>query len=123
MSWSAGYFKVSSNQLHFSSFPKVCFSSDGHTEIYGIKGHSIRLDIPAQRNDSELVWKLQDGTIIVKDKTVAPRYQQKVFFDKDFSIQLTNLSENDNGIYIAINLEGKWKETTLVSYELVLMGK
>ncbi|XP_020359730.1 SLAM family member 8 isoform X3 [Oncorhynchus kisutch] len=88
-------------------------------DLYGLRGGSVCLAVaePPQELGRQS-WKV-NSTIIVSDRKVSPKYQEKVEYNPlNHSLCIKNLSEKDRGTYIA-TYEKNWEELT-TTYRLTV---
>ncbi|XP_035609209.1 SLAM family member 8-like isoform X1 [Oncorhynchus keta] len=88
-------------------------------DLYGLRGGSVYLAVaePPQELRRQS-WKV-NSTIIVSDRKVSPKYQEKVEYNPlNHSLCIKNLSEKDRGTYIA-TYEKNWEELT-TTYRLTI---
>uniref|UniRef100_A0A4W5JDE0 Ig-like domain-containing protein n=1 Tax=Hucho hucho TaxID=62062 RepID=A0A4W5JDE0_9TELE len=86
---------------------------------YGLKGGSVCLAVADTPQElAKQSWKV-NSTIIVSDKKVSPKYQEKVEYNSvNHTLCIKNLSEKDRGTYIA-TYEKNWEEST-TTYRLTV---
>ncbi|XP_021470625.2 signaling lymphocytic activation molecule isoform X1 [Oncorhynchus mykiss] len=88
-------------------------------DLYGLRGGLVCLAVsePPQEPGRQS-WKV-NSTIIVSDRKVSPKYQEKVEYNPlNYSLCIKNLSEKDRGTYIA-TYEKNWEELT-TTYRLTV---
>ncbi|XP_038831541.1 SLAM family member 8-like [Salvelinus namaycush] len=88
-------------------------------DLYGLRGGSVCLAVAEPPQEfGRHSWKV-NSTIIVADKKVSPKYQEKVEYNLlNHSLCIKNLSEKDRGTYIA-TYEKNWEEST-TTYRLTV---
>uniref|UniRef100_A0A673WAD7 SLAM family member 8-like n=1 Tax=Salmo trutta TaxID=8032 RepID=A0A673WAD7_SALTR len=88
-------------------------------DLYGLKGGSVCLAVAETPQELQRQsWKV-NSTIIVVDKKVSPKYQEKVEYNPlNHSLCIKNLSEKDWGTYIA-TYNKNWEEWT-TTYRLTV---
>ncbi|XP_031647732.1 SLAM family member 9-like isoform X1 [Oncorhynchus kisutch] len=88
---------------------------------YGLKGGSVCLTVAELPEELKgLRWKV-NSTVIVDDKEISPKYKKKVDYNPvNHTLCIKNLTDTDNGIYIANTKKKDWTDSTS-SYKLKVL--